>query len=144
MSSASWNLFPLRAVFTLGKGKCNQENWDCLDKPGCEVLARCARPWVRVGRTSRGSSCSVNLQGGFDESLPYWCLIRPSSFWEPMTILCHHFTDICDCVCISRCCRTPASCIVLKILTSVWQINSRTESIMRILKQVETCFNLSV
>jgi hypothetical protein len=67
MSSASWNFFPLSAVFTLGKRECNQEKWDCLDKSEwslgmIRVSIVSSRLWVSVGISS-----SLNLHGGFDE-----------------------------------------------------------------------------
>jgi hypothetical protein len=52
-ASASWHLFPLRRVFTFGKRKCNQENWDFLDKTGwspgiTRVSFVSGHPWVSV------------------------------------------------------------------------------------------------
>jgi hypothetical protein len=37
------------------------------------------------------------------------------------TMSCHHFTDLCDCVCISRGWRTPTSWIIPKIFTPVFK-----------------------
>jgi hypothetical protein len=45
MSSASRDLFSLRAIFTLGRGKCYKENWDCLDKSG-RILGIFVMMWV--------------------------------------------------------------------------------------------------
>jgi hypothetical protein len=84
----------LRTVFTFGKRKCNQENWDFLDKTGwslgtTRVSFVSGHPWVWVRRTWRRSS--VNLHGGFDESSPYWRLIHLPQFWEPMDDLVSTF-----------------------------------------------------
>jgi hypothetical protein len=51
-----------------------------------EVLAWCESPLLllireTVGWTLCRFSSSVNLNGGFDESSPYWCLIH-ATFWE--------------------------------------------------------------
>jgi hypothetical protein len=67
--------------------QCNQENWDCLDKSGwsldmMRVSVASVHPRDCVGRTLLRSPSSVNLRGGFDESSPYWRLIRPIFFWK--------------------------------------------------------------
>jgi hypothetical protein len=117
MSSAT----SLRAVFTLGKRKYNHENWDCLGKSAWSlgtmwVSVASAHPWVSewVGRTLRRSTSSVNLHDELDESPPYWYLIHLPPFREPINISCHHFTDICVFVCISRGSKTPAYWIRLQ------------------------------
>jgi hypothetical protein len=125
MSSASWNFFPLRAIFALEKRKCNQENWNCLHKSGCEVLAWCESPFRLLIRESVWDELRADLPFPqiFVEDwriVFFLMLVHLTSFREPMMILCHNFTDICDCDCISRGWRAPASWIILKILTPVF------------------------
>jgi hypothetical protein len=75
-----------------------------------EALAWCESPLLLLIRESVWDELCADLHEGLDELSPYWCLILRVNR-DP----CHHFTDICDCVCISRGWRTPASWIILKI-----------------------------
>jgi hypothetical protein len=83
LPSAFWNLF-FWGQFSL------QEREKSIKKTGIvltsvdEALAWRKSPLLLPGRTLRRSAPSVNLHGAFDESSPYWRLIHPTSFWEPI------------------------------------------------------------
>jgi hypothetical protein len=96
ISSTSWNLFPSRTVFVLGKRKCSQENVDHIDTSEWSLVmtwgsVASARSWVYAGRTLRRPSSSVNLHGGFEESSPYCRSIHSPSFWEAIDGLMSQF-----------------------------------------------------
>jgi hypothetical protein len=115
--------------FHLMKEQLQSRNWDCIDKSGCNlgtmrVSVASAYPWVCIGQPKCRSSFSINVHGGFGESPSYWCLIHLPTVWaseSQPTISCHPFIDICDCVCMLRDSRTPASWIILKILMAVFK-----------------------
>jgi hypothetical protein len=116
----------LRAVFTLGNREKQQRklglSWQVWVKPWQDVRLRCVcSSWVCVGRTSRRSPSSVNLQGELTNRLLTDVSFVRHHSESPSSISCHSFTDICNCVCVSRGWRAPASSVILKILTPVFK-----------------------
>jgi hypothetical protein len=99
-------------------------NWDCLDKSGWSLRMM----WVSV-RESVWDELCADLPLPYKSSWRIWwivsflCLfiLQPSESFDDLV---SPFHDICDCVCISRGWRTPASWIILKILTPVFKLNA--------------------
>jgi hypothetical protein len=76
-------------------------SWQVWTKPWHDVSLRCFCPSV--------SLCGTNFARIIlfrKSSWRVWWIVSllmfNSSFWEPIDVSWHHFTDICGCVCISR------------------------------------------
>jgi hypothetical protein len=103
----------------LRKEKMQQIKLDCLDmlkwRLGFGVSLHCFCSSVSLCGTNfaqsllfRKSSCRIWL-------IVFWLMFNhPTTLWETIEILCLHFTETCNSVCILRVWRTPASWIILR------------------------------